>query len=302
MGMQDESCKVNPEVRLVWDLGAQLGEGPAWFADEAVLRFVDIKGGKLHRYDPATGVRETLDIGGLPSFVLPAGKGQMVIGSRHEILPVSRLGQVGAPLAELAMPTHNRTNDGTVDTQGRLWFGTMDDNEQQPTGALWCLDHSRLHHMGGEAVVTNGPAITSDDKTLYHVDSGARTIWRLTLGEGPRIDTREVFLQLGEIDGYPDGVVLDSEQCLWVALWDGWGLRRYSPEGKLLLSVKLPCARVTKLAFGGPDLQTAYVTSARTGLNADQLASQPLAGGLFAFEAPAAGLALPHFHTISSAM
>jgi D-xylonolactonase len=293
VGLQDQGACVTSEVRLVWDLGAQLGEGPAWFGDEAALRFVDIKGGKLHRFDPATGERETLNIGGMPSFVLPTDDGQLVIGSRNQVLPVSRAGQVGPPLAELAMPAHNRTNDATVDQRGRLWLGTMDDEERVPSGALWCLSGGRLHPMGGEAVVTNGPAVSPDCRTLYHVDSGARTIWRFTIGEGPHIEERAVFLQLTETDGHPDGVVLDSEQCLWVALWDGWGVRRYSPAGELLLTVKLPCARVTKLAFGGSDLKTAYVTTARTGLDAGELARQPLAGGLFAFEAPAAGLALP---------
>jgi xylono-1,5-lactonase len=284
---------MTPEVVPVWPVGALLGEGPAWFADEAALRFVDIKGGRLHRYVPSTGARETLDIGGLPSFVLPADDGQLVIGSRGQILPVTRSGRVGAPLAELAMPSHNRTNDATVDHRGRLWLGTMDDDEQLPTGELWCLEGGRLDRMDGNAVVTNGPAISSDGRTLYHVDSGARTIWRFTIGEGPRIEVREIFLRLAEADGYPDGIVLDCEGCLWVALWDGWSVRRYSPEGALLLTVKLPCARVTKIAFGGPDLKTAYVTTARTGLTSGELAGQPLAGALFAFDAPVAGLVLP---------
>lgn len=155
-----------------------------------------------------------------------------------------------------------------------------------------------LHVLGHEAVVTNGPAVTADGRTLYHVDSGASTIWRLTVADGqadesPRIIAREVFLQLAEAGGHPDGVVLDSEECLWVALWDGWGVRRYAPDGTLLCHVAFPCARVTKLGFGGPDLRTAYVTTARTGLNAAALAEQPLAGALFEFNAGVAGRVLP---------
>ena len=173
-----------------------------------------------------------------------------------------------------------------------MLFRSMDDNEAVPSGRLHCLDRGSLHSLGCDAVVTNGPALTADGKTLYHVDSSARTIWCLTIGEGPAITARSVFVQLGENDGHPDGVVLDSEDCLWVALWDGWGVRRYAPDGELLLEIALPCARITKLAFGGPDLRTAYVTSARVGLDAEALAAQPLAGGLFAFEAPAPGRAL----------
>lgn len=284
---------MSPDVHLVWPVQALLGEGPVWFSDEQALRFVDIKGGRLHSHAPATGAQETTELGGQPSFVVPASDGTLVVGSGGRILSVCRNSAAPAVLAEIPMPAHNRTNDATVDGLGRLWFGTMDDAERRPTGALWCLDRGVLHRMGAEAVVTNGPAITRDGRTLYHVDSGERTIWRYTIGEGPCLLDGEVFLQLAEADGYPDGAVLDSEDCLWVALWNGWGLRRYAPDGELLLSVALPCAHVTKMAFGGPDLRTAYVTTACVGLDAAALAAQPLAGGLFAFEAPVAGRPLP---------
>jgi sugar lactone lactonase YvrE len=286
------SWELSPDVRLVWPVRALLGEGPAWFPEEGALRFVDIKGGRLHRYVPASGAQDCVVLGGQPSFVVPASDGLLVIGSGGCILSVGQDG-TATVLAELPMPSHNRTNDATVDGLGRLWFGTMDDEESQPTGALWCLDRGVLHHMGGEAVVTNGPAITRDGRTLYHVNSGERTIWRYTIGEGPSILDGEVFLQLAEADGYPDGVVLDCEDCLWVALWDGWGVRRYDPRGQLLMTVPMPCARVTKIAFGGLDMRTAYVTTARVGLDAAALASQPLAGSLFTFAAPVAGRALP---------
>ncbi|MEO7914546.1 MAG: SMP-30/gluconolactonase/LRE family protein [Novosphingobium sp.] len=277
---------------LIWSVEAMLGEGPAWFADEQALRFVDIKGGRLHRHVPATGVCETIETGGQPSFVVPSHDGGQLVGSVDTIYRVTPEG-FGDAIATIPQPTHNRTNDATVDAQGRLWFGTMDNLETQPTGALWCLDRGVLHDLGHGAVITNGPAVTADGRTLYFVDSGARIIWRLTIGDGPEVLAREVFLQLGEADGHPDGVVLDSEDCLWVALWDGWAVRRYAPDGTLLAEVRFPCARVTKLAFGGPDLRTAYVTTARVGLDMAALAAQPQAGGLFAFAAPIAGRVLP---------
>ena len=278
--------------QLVWKLDAQLGEGPAWFPEAGVLRFVDIKAGRLHRYVPATGACATIDTGGQPSFVVAVAHGDLLAGSGGAIHHASDDG-LGEAVAHIDMPAHNRTNDATVDSQGRLWFGTMDDDEARPTGALHCLDRGTLHCLGQEAVVTNGPAISADGTLLYFVDSGARTIWRLNLGEGPSVLARDVFVQLEEADGHPDGIVLDSEDCLWVALWDGWGLRRYAPDGTLLAHVDFPCARVTKLAFGGADLRTAYVTTARVGLDHEALAAQPLAGGLFAFAAPAAGRVLP---------
>lgn len=280
------------DLRPVWPVEALLGEGPVWLPDEQALRFVDIKRGLLHRYHPASEARETLDVGGKPSFIVPEAGGGLLVGSGHAIhrLDDDRLGEA---VATIPQPAHNRTNDATVDAEGRLWFGTMDDDEQAPNGAVWRLGRDGLHRAGGEAVVTNGPAVSADGRFLYHVDSGRRTIRRFPLGEGLVLTDGEVFLQLGEADGHPDGVVVDSEDCLWVALWDGWGLRRYAPDGTLLLHIPFPCARVTKVALGGPDLTTAYVTTARIGLDDAALAEQPLAGALFAFTAPAPGRVLP---------
>jgi sugar lactone lactonase YvrE len=174
-----------------------------------------------------------------------------------------------------------------------LWFGTMDEEEALGTGTIWCLDRGDLRHTCGQAVVTNGPAVSCDGRFLYHVDSPRRTIWRAPLDPAGRPGNGEAFIQLGETEGHPDGIVVDSEDCLWVALWDGWGVRRYAPDGTLLLHVSFPCARVTKLALGGPDLTTAYVTTARVGLDAAALRAQPLAGSLFAFAAPVPGRILP---------
>jgi sugar lactone lactonase YvrE len=246
----------------------------------------------LHRFVPETGACETLNVGGLPSFILPQAGGGLIIASKDRLHRLEG-NQLGPVITHVEMPPHNRTNDATVDGAGRIWFGTMDDHEQRPTGQLYCFDPSGLHPMGQDAVVTNGPAVTADGQWLYHVDSGERQIWRLGLGEGPTIRSRELFVQLTEADGYPDGVVLDSEGCLWVALWDGWAVRCYASDGRLQYQIDFPCARVTKIAFGGPDLRTAYVTTARTGLDAAALAEQPLAGALFAFDAPVAGVALP---------
>lgn len=277
---------------VVWSLGALLGEGPIWLAGEQALRFVDIKAARVHRFVPATGETGSLEVGGKPSFILPEASGGLIVGSEHGLYRLEEDG-LGSCLVRIDQPVHNRTNDGTVDCKGRLWFGTMDDEQQRPTGALWCLDVRGLHHMGGDAVVTNGPAVSANGQCLYHVDSANRTIWRFGIGDGPAITSRDIFITLAEAEGYPDGVVLDADGCLWVALWDGWGVRRYSPEGELMLHIPFPCARVTKLTFGGRDLRTAYVTTARIGLDVSALAEQPLAGALFAFDAPVAGNPLP---------
>lgn len=284
------------QPEAVWQVDALLGEGPVWLPDEQALWFVDIKHGNLHRFHPQTGGAETFAVGGNPSFVVPTDDGGLVIGSREKVLRADG-GRLGAVIATVDQPADNRTNDAAVDSLGRLWISTMHDPEEVETGTLWCLDQGALRHCGTSAVVTNGPALTGDARTLYHVDSGARAISRYPVDADGRLGDPEPFVTLGEDDGFPDGIILDSEDCLWVALWDGWGVRRYAPDGTMLLHVPLPCARVTKVALGGPDLKTAYVTTARIGLDEDALAEQPLAGSLFAFRVDVPGRPQPAMRT-----
>lgn len=275
----------------VWDVAALLGEGPVWDVRADCLWFVDIKHGRLHRYDPASGMRTTEDLGGNPSFVLPAAPEGLMIGDRDTLW--LRTQDRLSKLATVAMPAHNRLNDATVDPTGRIWFGSMDDREALPTGRVHVLDRGSLGEAGGAAIVTNGPAVSIDGRWLYHVDSVERTIWRFDIANRTTLRDGEVFATLPSGEGAPDGVILDAEDHLWVGLWGGWCARRYAPDGRIVAEVALPCANVTKLALGGPGLRTAFATTARIGLDAAALADQPLAGGLFAFAVDVPGRPLP---------
>jgi len=280
------------EPRLIWPVAATLGEGPAWIGRERALWFVDIKGGKVHRYDPASDDRQSFEVGGMPSFLVPAEGAKLLVGSLDGLYLLDD-GKLTGPVATIDMPAHNRTNDATVDASGRLWVGTMDNDETAATGAIYLFDAGDLRAVGGECVITNGPAVSADGRTIYHVDTLGRTIYRCDIAAGASLALGEVFVTIAEEDGSPDGVTLDAEGCLWVGLWGGWQARRYAPDGTLIATVPMPCANVTKVAFGGPDLRTGYITTARAGLSDADLADQPLAGGLFAFDAPAPGAALP---------
>ncbi len=185
LGQQDQGGCVSPAVRLVWEMGAQLGEGPVWCPHEQALWFVDIKGGAIHRHLPATGACETFAVGG--NAQLHRARGRWRHGRRLGTAASTGLsnGAIGEQIAAIDMPAHNRTNDATVDALGRLWLGTMDDDEVLETGALYCLDRGVLHAMPAKAIVTNGPAVTADARTLYFVNSAQRRIWRYAIADGP---------------------------------------------------------------------------------------------------------------------
>jgi len=277
-------------MRCIRPSAMALGEGPVWSVADQALHYVDIKQGHVHRLHSPSGSHGTHDVGGMPSFIVPTADSGHIVGSGSGLHHLHD-GTLSKAFVTIPQPDHNRTNDATVAPDGRLWFGTMDNNERQPTGRLWCLDRGTLRSTEIGAIVTNGPAFSRDGQWLYHVDSVERTIWRHEMRANGMPGPGERFVQLHPDEGHPDGIVIDAQDCLWVALWDGWGIRRYAPDGALLQHVALPCARVTKLAFGGHDLATAYVTTARTGLTPAELAEQPLAGGLFAFDPPCPGQA-----------
>jgi sugar lactone lactonase YvrE len=178
-----------------------------------------------------------------------------------------------------------------VDAQGRIWFGSMDDGEGAATGRLYRFDRGVVADTGlAPVTITNGPAISPDGRTLYHTDTLGRIIHRVPIQDDGSLGTPSVFATIDEADGWPDGAVCDADGFVWTGLWGGWRARRYAPTGDILAEVRLPAANVTKIAFGGADLRTAYAATARKGLDADALAGQPLAGNIFAFEVDVPGM------------
>lgn len=279
----------------IWPLEATLGEGPVWVAREQALWFTDIKQRKIHRFDPASGEKRSWDAPEQPGFTLPASGGRFIAGLKtglHLFDPAS--GDFRLLVDPEPQYPENRLNDATVGPDGRLWFGTMDDDEQASSGAVYRLDpDGRTVLAGGKCCITNGPSIGADGRTLYHTDTLGRTIDAFDIGPDGSLSNRRRFATVNEADGYPDGSTVDSEGCLWTGLWGGWRARRYSPSGEILAEVRFPVANITKIAFGGPDLRTAFATTARKGLSDTELAAQPLAGGLFRFEIDTPGMLLP---------
>lgn len=278
----------------VWELGGRLLEGPVWSETGQALWFVDIKARKIHRFDPAME-NASWDAPGQVGFCLPAEDGRMIAGLQRGLAVFDPADGSFAPFLD-PEPTipGNRLNDATVDAAGNLWFGTMDDAEIEPTGRIWRLDkNGNCRAMTDLATITNGPAISPDGLTLYHVDTLEGIIHAATLNAHGDLTSTRIFAEIPETDGYPDGPTVDAEGCLWVGLYNGHSVRRYSPQGELLDTVEFPVSAITKVAFGGPEMRTIYATTASKHLDAGGRAREPLAGALFAFDVDVPGMAVP---------
>lgn len=280
------------EPASIWSLGAPLLEGPVWVARDAALWFVDIKSHRIHRFDPVSGDRASWNAPAQVGFCLPAKDGRFVAGLQTGLAIFDPADGSFTPLIDPEPDRPgNRLNDGVVDPAGRLWFGTMDDAEQADTGQIYRLEDDGLCRvMTAPVSITNGPAISLDGRTLYHVDTlgGIVHVCALT-SEGEIADTR-VFARIDSADGYPDGPTVDAEGCVWIGLYNGGAARRYAPSGELLETVRFPVSAITKIAFGGPDLKTVYATTAAKHLGAGHRDKEPLAGDLFAFDVDVPGV------------
>ncbi|HEX8610933.1 MAG TPA: SMP-30/gluconolactonase/LRE family protein [Telluria sp.] len=185
---------------------------------------------------------------------------------------------------------NNRFNDGYVAADGSLWFGSMDAGETDPTGALYSLHPGgRLTTVDSGYIITNGPAMSPDGKTLYHTDTLGKRIYAFDLLPDGTATRMRLFIATAA-PGHPDGMAVDAEGNIWVAMFRGARIDRYDPTGELTGSVAFPVSNITKLAFGGPDLRTAFVTTAWKGLSIDERAREPLAGALFTFRTGTPGL------------
>ncbi len=276
----------------VWPVGAELGEGPIWMAEEHAVYFVDIKGRKLHRWSEKNGQRQSWDAPDQIGFIAPLEQGGFMCGVRGGLMHFNTdTGQFSLyKEVERPIPT-NRLNDGFVDYRGRLWFGSMDDGQKAATGSLYRIDHQagEILRQDPGYVITNGPAMSPDGRTLYHTDTLGHVVYVFDAAADGMLSNKREFARI-TAGGHPDGMAVDADGFVWIAVFRGWRIDRYSPQGEIVETISFPCSNITKLAFGGDDLRTAYVTTAWKELSAEERVQQPLAGALFSFRVETPGL------------
>lgn len=281
------------EVTCVLPLPCALGEGPMWSAKGRCLWFVDIEGRHVHRFDPASSRSEAFETPGRPGFVLPTEGESLVVGMEDALWLTDGRLATWHRLATVPLPhPRHRINDGHADAAGRLWFGTLNEDETEASGRLMRFHAGALDVADGEGcVITNGPATSPDGRTLYHSDTLNGLVHAYHVADDGSLRGKRIFTSIPAAEGYTDGITVDSGGRVWVALFGGWGVRCYDRRGSLVRRVAVPAANVTKIAFGGRDLKTVYVTTARKGLDEAALRQQPLAGSVFSFRTDVPGQA-----------
>jgi sugar lactone lactonase YvrE len=283
----------DPRLRCVLPWSAHLAEGPIWSAREARLYWVDILAPAVYRFDPATGANESCPLPRLVSAIAERRAGGLVALTQPGLETLDfATGQLTPLVRPDTHPPENRFNDGKCDQAGRLWGGTMRLDASAPAGALYRIDAAlRATRTESGFTVANGLDWSPDGRRFYFADSAAGHVYAYDFE--PRsgaLSNRHVLIGMPPEDGRPDGLAVDSQGAIWVAIWDGWSVRRYAPDGSLLETIRLPVPRPTSVAFGGPDLKTLFVTTARVRLPAHVLSESPLSGSLFAMRTDVAGL------------
>ena len=279
------------EFEVASETRAELGEGPRWDAASGTLLWVDIPGQRVLRYDPETGRDEADLVPGVVSLALPRRRGGAVIGLPDGLHVLD--GERSPLLVPIdAKRAGTRTNDGACDAAGRLWVGTMALDERSPLGGLYRVDADlSVTTVLTGTTISNGLGWSPSGREFYFIDSPTRCVDVFDFDpETGALEDRRRFAAVDVEGAVPDGLAVDVEGGVWVALHGGWGLHRYAPDGELAAVVELPIARITSCCFGGDDLRDLYVTTRREGLSADELAAQPLAGALLRLDPGVAGL------------
>ena len=283
-----------------------LGESPFWHPDEAALFWCDIYGGRIHRFDPASGAHRHWDFDQHPGSMAPLPGGDLLVAFRDGLFRVSPQTGERRRLADAPYDAKTqRFNDGKADPQGRFWVGSLDEHApRRPEAALYRYGAGRLERVTGPAVVSNGLAFSADGGTMYWADTAAAKVWAFDFdGSAGSLSRQRVFAEfpqkqpgqdLSSYGGRPDGAAIDTEGAYWCAMYEGARLLRFAPDGRLLQELPLPVRCPTMPCFGGPDLRTLYVTSATDNRTAEELAAMPLSGRVLTLRVDVPGLPV-HF-------
>jgi sugar lactone lactonase YvrE len=282
-----------PAIERVVPSHDRLGETPLWCDRTQKLWWIDIEVPKIQSYEPGTGRHDVLPIEGtyLGSLAL-TDTARHLIAIDLSLLQVDPTSGALTLFAQIESGLDNRLNDGRVDADGRLWIGTMDNQLHRGNGSLYRVDpDGSVTTMLGDIIVSNGIAHSPDNRTLYLTDTRRFCTWAFDLDRAAgTISNRRLFADYRTSGDRPDGTCVDADGCLWTAFFAGSRVVRYRRDGTIDRTIHLPVTNPTCVCFGGRELKTLYITTARKFLSDDQLGSEPLAGSLLAVDGVGQGL------------
>jgi sugar lactone lactonase YvrE len=289
-------------AELLLDCRHHLAEGPVWHQN--ALSWVNITAGEFHRLDPANGQHETRAIGGLLGFAVPAADGRWLLGHNGGFAFYDWNSRQLTPLAqpESHFP-RNRFNDGKCDPAGRLFAGTINLDLSVGSANFYRLGSTLVpEKVLDQVTISNGLAWSQDARTLYYTDTWTRRIDRFDFERATgSISNRRALVHIPENGGFPDGMDIDTAGNLWVALWGAASVVCYHGQtGVELDRIHLPVSQPSSCAFGGTDLDTLYITTARQDLSEDTLSSEPTAGSIYQVKPGVKGCAVVPFHIHST--
>jgi sugar lactone lactonase YvrE len=273
------------EAQLVIDAKAMLGEGSIWHSVEKKLYWVDIEGKALHIYDPVSHNDRVIPVGERIGTVVPVKHGGALVALQNGIhkldTETGTLSLIVNPLPDPGL----RFNDGKCDPSGRFWVGSNALDSRRRGASLYRLDSDgSVHEMLNSVSISNGIVWTADRKTMYYNDTPTMTVQAFDYDDATGTISRgRVAVRIPRNSGAPDGMTIDAEGKLWIALWGGGCVARFDPEtGAMLRKITVPAPNVSSCAFGGEDLATLYITTARAWVTPEKLEEFPSSGGLFA--------------------
>ena len=271
---------------------ADLGEGPWWDAHAGELLWVDLLVGEIHRFNPLSGTDVSFGVRQPVGMVARRRSGGLVCAVREGVMFVERDGSAAQLVADVeGALQHLRMNDGACDPAGRLWAGTMAVDLSPSQGSLYRIEPDlQVTAVRSGVSISNGLDWSPDGRTFYYTDSTTRCVdaYDFDVSTGD-LSNRRLLLEMSDPVATPDGLAVDAEGNLWIAMWDGGCVRQYSPRGSLLRTIELPVSRPTSVAFGGARLDQLFITSARGGISDAQLSAERHAGSIFVAEGLATG-------------
>jgi len=271
------------EPKAIWKAKTVLGEGTLWVPSQKSIFFVDIKKKKILIFNIRSKKKRTIRLNKEIGFLVHIKKNVFLLGLKSElrITDIKEKKILKSIKIEKDKPL-NRLNDGKTDPIGRLWFGTMDNTEKKiRNGSLYCLDNKLiLHKVDTKYYTTNGPAFINAN-TFFHTDSGEKIIYKIKINENYKVIEKIKFLKFSKNDGAPDGMTIDSKKNIWVCHFGGACISVYNLKGKKIHKIYLPVNNITNCTFGGYNNSELFISTARKGMEKNEIKKFPLSGSLF---------------------